>query len=91
MKMIRNMKFRTKVILLCVWVLLMNGILTGSLYYNYAFKDTLQNYYGTSEDMVSQMNSHLHSDIRSITQRVHAAFYNPSLLQSMRTYLVNGD
>lgn len=69
----------------------MNGVLTGRLYYNYAFKDTLQNYYEASEDIVSQMENHLHSEIESITQRVHATFYNLSILQSMRTYLVNGE
>lgn len=89
MKTIRNMKIRTKIILLCVTILLLNSVLTGSLYYNYAFKDTLKNYYESSEDVVSQMKSYLQNETNSITKRVHAIYNNISFSNPMETYLRN--
>ena len=51
MKLLGNLRLRTKIILVCVIILLLNSIICGGLYYNYAFKDTLKNYYSSSEDI----------------------------------------
>lgn len=82
MSILRNFRFRTKIILVCVVILLLNSAITGSLFYNYAFKDTLKNYYSSSEDMVYQIRVQLTDEMGSITKRVHAIFNNPVLLHS---------
>ena len=87
MKLLRNLKFRTKIILVCVLILMLNSVITGSLYYNYAFKDTLRNYYESSEDMVSQMKNYLTNETQSITKRVHAIYNNQSFYIPMANYL----
>lgn len=87
MKSIRNLKFRTKIILSFIIILLINGALSGGLYYNYAFKDTLKNYYSSTEDIVSQMRFFLINETKSITQKVHATFNNPSFYAGLGEYL----
>lgn len=87
MKLLANIKFRTKIILVCVVILLLNSTITGSLYYNYAFKDTLNNYYESSEDMVSQMKNYLFNETQSITKRVHAIYNNQSFYRPMANFL----
>lgn len=87
MKLLRNLKFRTKIILVCVLILLFNSVVSGTLYYNYAFKDTLRNYYESSEDMVSQMKNYLANETQSITKRVHAIYNNQSFYIPMANYL----
>ena len=63
MSLFKNFRFRTRIILVCIVILLLNSIACGSIYYNYVFKDTLKNYYSSSEDMVSQMRMHLTNEI----------------------------
>lgn len=87
MKLLRNVKFRTKIILVCVIVLLLSSIITGNFYYSYAFKDTLKNYYSSSEDMVSQMRMYLTNETQSVTKRVHAIYNNLSFNGPMSHYL----
>lgn len=89
MKIWGNLKFRTKIILVCVVILLFNSVICGGFYYNYAYKDTLKNYYSSSEDMVSQMRLQLTEEIRSITKRVHAMYNNLSFYVPMSQYLQN--
>ena len=91
MRILGNLKLRTKIILVCVVILLLNGIICGSLYYNYVFKDTLKNYYSSSEDMVSQIRMQLTSETQSITGRVHAIFNNMSFYVPISQYLQNQD
>lgn len=91
MRRFRNLRFRTKIIFVCVVILLLNSVICGSLYYNYAFKDTLKNYYSSSEDMVSQMRVQLTNETQSITQRVHAMFSNPSFYDPLSQYLLDQD
>ena len=74
MSLFKNFRFRTQIILVCIVILLLNSIACGSIYYNYVFKDTLKNYYSSSEDMVSQMRMHLTNEMRSITEQVHAMY-----------------
>lgn len=88
MRRFRNLRLRTKIIFVCVLILLLNSIISGSLYYNYAFKDTLKNYYSSSEDMVSQMRMQLTTETQSITQRIHAIFNNPSFYTPLGQYLL---
>lgn len=87
MKRLRNLKFRTKIILVCILILLLNSVITGGFYYNYAFKDTLRNYYESSEDMVSQMKNYLSNETQSVTKRVHAIYNNQSFYLPMANYL----
>lgn len=87
MKIFSNFRFRTKIILVCVMILLLNSIICGSLYYNYAYKDTLKNYASSSEDLVTQMQKQLSSETQFITRRVHAMFNNLSFYTPMSQYL----
>lgn len=89
MSILRNFRFRTKIILVCVVILLLNSAITGSLFYNYAFKDTLKNYYSSSEDMVYQIRVQLTDEMGSITKRVHAIFNNLSFYTPMSQYLTD--
>lgn len=89
MKILGNLRLRTKIILVSVIILLLNSIICGSLYYNYVFKDTLKNYYSSSEDMVSQIRMQLSSETQSITKRVHAIFNNMSFYVPISQYLQN--
>ena len=91
MKLLGNLRLRTKIILVCVIILLLNSIICGGLYYNYAFKDTLKNYYSSSEDMVSQIRMQLGSETQSIAKRVHAIFNNMSFYVPISQYLQNQD
>lgn len=86
---IRNMKFRTKITLLFIILLLFNSLAAGAFYYNYAYKDTLNNYYQSSEDIVYQMNVHMYSQIRGITSRVYAMNYNLSFVTPMTDFLAS--
>ena len=90
-EIIRNTKFRTKIIVLCMAVLLINTTLAGVLYYSYATKDTLQNFYDSSEDILYQANNYLTDRVQSITGRVHALYNNTSFYISVNNYLTNSD
>ncbi len=91
MKFFGNLRFRTRIIIVCVLILLFNSVICGSLYYDYVFRDTLKNYYSSSEDMVSQMKLQLTNEMKSITSRVYAMVNNPSLYNPMSQYLQNPD
>lgn len=87
MNWFKNLCFRTKIIFVCVAILMLNSVISGGLYYNYVFKDTLKNYYSSSEDMVSQMRVQLMAETQSITRRIHAVFSNPSVYGPLEQYL----
>lgn len=89
MKVLNNLRFRTQIILVCVLVLLLNSIICGSLYYNYAYKDTLENFYSSTEDMVSQMRMQLTSETKAITEKIHAVFNNLSFYTPMSQFLID--
>lgn len=86
-RVLGNLKFRTKIILIFLAIILFNSVICGNLYYRYVFKDTLVNYYASSEDMVSQMRMQLLAETKSITQRVHGIFSNASYYTPLSQYL----
>ena len=86
-KLIANMKIRTKIILLCVAILTTNSTIAGYLYYNYAFKDTLENTYSSSEDIIYQANTYLTDKLASVIRRVYAMASNISFTTPMSNYL----
>jgi two-component system sensor histidine kinase YesM len=83
------MKFRTKITLLFITLLFLNSSVAGALYYNYAYKDTLNNFSQSSEDIVYQMNVHIHSRIRAITSRVYALNNNMSFTSPLSDYFAS--
>jgi len=83
----RNLKYRTKIIMLCVFILLINSGIVGKLYYNYASKDTLSNFYQSSEDISNQMNQHMSERFRDITKRVFTLSNNNSFYIPLNIYL----
>jgi two-component system sensor histidine kinase YesM len=88
-KILGNTKFKTKIVLLFILLLLVNSTFAGMLYYNYAYKDTLKNFYQSSEDIVSQMNVHIHSRLRGITSRVYALNNNMNFIKPMTDFLIS--
>ena len=89
LNMIRNLKIREKIIILCVAILLVNSSIAGLLYYNYAFKDTLENTYSSSEDIIYQANNYFTDRIGAIIRRVYAMCNNQSFTLAMSKYLNN--
>ncbi len=86
-RLITNMKIRTKIILLCVAILTINSTVAGYLYYKYAFTDTLENTYSSSEDIIYQANTYLTDKLGTVIRRVHAMFSNISFTAPMSNYL----
>ncbi len=84
---IANMKIRTKIILLCVAILTINSSVAGYLYYKYAFTDTLENTYSSSEDIIYQANNYLSDKFASVIRRVNAMATNVSFTTPMSNYL----
>lgn len=87
LKLIGSLKIRTKIIILCSAILLANSSTVGYLYYNYAFKDTLENTYSSSEDIIYQANNYLNDRIGAIVRRVYAMCNNQTFTLAMSTYL----
>ena len=81
-----HLRLRSRIILICTMVLLLNSGISGGIYYNYAFKDTLKNYYSSSEDMVSQMRMYLTNETQAVTKRVHAMYGNMNFYNQMSQY-----
>lgn len=88
-RLISNLKIRTKIILLCVSILLLNSSVAGFLYYNYAFSDTLENTYSSSEDIIYQANTYLTDKLGTVIRRVYAMCSNVSFTTAMSNYLNN--
>lgn len=87
--MFANLKIRTKIIILCVSIIIVNSSATGYLYYNYAFKDTLKNTYTSSEDIIYQVNNYITDKLGTIIRSVHAMFNNVSFTLPLSDYLNN--
>lgn len=90
-RFIKNTKFKTKIILLFLTLLLLHSTIAGTLYYKYTYKDTLSNYYQSSEDTIYQLNVHMYSRFRSIAKSVNALSNNMSFANPMSVFLRNPD
>jgi two-component system sensor histidine kinase YesM len=86
-RLFSNLKIRTKIILLCVSILFINSSVAGYLYYNYAFTDTLENTYSSSEDIIYQANTYLTDKLGTVIRRVYAMYSNISFTTPMSNYL----
>lgn len=75
---IRAMGLRAKLLSVCLALLVLNSSLAGVLCYTYVTKDTLKNFYQSSNDLLSQINTYLNSEMRDISQRVSAMNSNSS-------------
>lgn len=91
MEFMKHFSFRTKIILICITVLILNSSISGGIYYSRAFQDTLENYYSSSEDMVSQMRMYLTNETQSVTKRVHAMYGNMNFFNQMTQYFQHQD
>ncbi|MDF2587679.1 MAG: histidine kinase internal region [Anaerocolumna sp.] len=89
LKLIGNLKIRVKIIILCVTILILNSSVVGFLYYNYAFRDTLENTYSSSEDIIYQANNYFNDRLSAIVRRVYAMCNNQTFTLAMSTYLNN--
>lgn len=89
LKLIGNLKIRTKIIIICATILLANSSIVGFLYYNYAFKDTLENTYSSSEDIIYQANDYISNRVGDIVRRVYAMCNNQTFSLAMSNYFNN--
>ncbi len=85
----RNIRFRTKIVLLFTAILLIDTLFISILYYSYANRDTLNNYKASSEDMIVQINLHLSEKLNALTQKVSAMNSNLLFAAPMKTFLNN--
>lgn len=83
------MKIRTKIIVVCIGILLMNSIASGMIYYNYAVKDTLENYKSSAKDLTGQMNYHLDREIYSVLESIYAMCNNATFTKNLSGYVNN--
>lgn len=90
-KRIRQAGLRTKILTVSIVFLLLNSLLCGVLCYTYVTRDTLRNYYQSSNDLLSQINTHLNTDMRSISQRVAAISTNSSIYNNLEQALRAND
>lgn len=83
------MKIRTKIMVVCIGILLMNSIASGLIYYNYAVKDTLENYESSAKDIVVQMNYHLDREVYSVLESIYAMCNNATFTKNLGGYVNN--
>lgn len=75
---LRTMGLRAKLLSVCLALLALNSSLAGVLCYTYVTRDTLRNFYQSSNDLLSQINTYLNSEMRSLSQKVSAMNSNSS-------------
>lgn len=67
---LQAMGLRTKVLAACLALLVLNSSLAGVLCYTYVTRDTLKNFYQSSNDLISQMGTHLNEEMRNLSRKV---------------------
>ena len=89
----RAVKFglRIKILSVCLLFLLLNSALVGVLCFHYVTRDTVANFVQSSNDLLSQINSHLNDEMRGISQKVAAINANSSIYQTLHRAVRNGD
>lgn len=90
-KKLFHVGLRVKILLVCIAFLLLNSLLTGILCYTYVAKDTLKNFYDSSNDLLSQINTHLSTEIHGISQSVIAMNSNSSIYGTLHKAVSNHD
>lgn len=90
-KLLKNTRFRTKIVVIFIGILLIDTLLIGSLFYIYTNQDILSNYQTSSEELVAQINLHLTDKLNMITQKVNALGSNLSFTEPMGIFLRNND
>jgi two-component system sensor histidine kinase YesM len=76
-----------KIVTLTAFVLLSSNSVMAILYYNYAYRDRLQNYHGSARDISYQINAYLAGHIESLALRIYAIGNNFSLDNALNVYL----
>ena len=85
--LIRNSKFKNKIIILISAVTIINGLISGVLFSGYASRDTIDNYCESSENLVMQFNEYISKSLYTITKKVYAINTKMSFSESMMKYL----
>ena len=89
-KQLRAMGLRARILSVCLALLVLNSLLAGVLCYTYVTRDTLKNFYQSSNDLLSQINAYLNNEMRSVSQRVAAMNSNASY-SALREAVRSGD
>jgi two-component system sensor histidine kinase YesM len=87
MRFLRNCKLVIKIILFTALILISTDGIAGVLYYNYAYRDTLENYYSSARDITWQINTYLTVYFQSLAQRIYAIGNNISFRNALIFYL----
>jgi two-component system sensor histidine kinase YesM len=87
MKLLRNCKLVIKIILSTALILISTDGIAGFLYYNYAYRDTLEDYYSSARDITRQINAYLTVYLQSLAQRIYAMGNNVSFRNVLNSYL----
>ena len=69
---LRAMGLRARILSVCLVLLELNSLLAGVLCYTYVTRDTLNNFYQSSNDLLSQINIYLNDEMRGLSQKVLA-------------------
>ncbi len=87
LNLIRNSKFKTKIIILIAAITVINGLLAGVLFSAYASADTMDNYCEASVNLVWQLNDHIGKSLYGITRKVYAINSNMSFVDPVNKFL----
>lgn len=71
-KRIGRAGLRAKILAACLALLLANSLLAGVLCYTYVTRDTLRNFYQSSNDLLGQINIHLNTEMVNLSKKVAA-------------------
>lgn len=77
-KRLNSMGLRTKILAVCLALLILNSSLAGALCYTYVTRDTLKNFYQSSNDLLSQINTYLNNEMRNVSLKVMSSNANSS-------------
>ena len=69
-KRLRSPGLRAKILAACLTLLILNSSLAGVLCYTYVTRDTLKNFYQSSNDLLSQINTYLNNEMRNVSLKV---------------------
>lgn len=80
---------RTKIIIVCISILLINSAVSGILYYDYSGRDTIENFESSAKDIARQSNLYISNEVNSVLARINAMCNNSYFISSLSRYLNN--
>lgn len=88
-KRLRDLSFKSKIILAFSLILLGNALLTGVASYLFSGRSTIRQYERNSRDMARQIELYLGDKAETLSQRINALGDNLAFAEPMRAFLLN--